>query len=298
MAQRGDSDRLLEQVLKSNQSLRCRGIRVVVFRFVRDGKPGTRKFSELIVRDGDKNRTEYIGEGRGSGQIAVDDGKWRLEYVPEQNVINKMLSLTKQNNERLDILMKSSRSDYGVSVKEGGRVADYPTLLITMKNEQGFEHKLWVERRGKAILKREFNGPDPNRGVSYEFQQFRYLRSTDPSDFMIDKPGAKVIEPIDRLNSAAAKYGMSPRRIVGGEFVLSDASGFDFDGTKVVRSTYGDGKKVLTLVQVLGDIDESRLSRGDSRLNSHVWTDGGYKFALIGDFPKDELKRLSGLVRR
>ncbi|HXH60166.1 MAG TPA: hypothetical protein VNI20_02280 [Fimbriimonadaceae bacterium] len=254
---------------------------------------------ENIVRDGEKIRTEYVGQGESAGQIAVDDGTWRLQYLPDKNEINKMPSLTRQNSERLEDLIHSVRDHFTIDIKPGKKIADYETLEITMTSDRGFEHKLWVEKRDKAILKREFRGPDQRVGMSYEFQQFKYLKTVDPSEFTINKPGAKVVEPIDRLNSAAAKYGITPYKIVGTGFMLSDSFGFESkDGRKGVRSTYGDGRKILTLVQVLGDIQESRLTRPGDRFNFFVWPDGDYKFALIGDFPKDELKRLSGFVRR
>ena len=293
-------DRLLQDVLDSNGRLRCKGVRHITFRMVRDGKPETRTVYENVVRDGPRSRTEYSGSDEIAGQIAVDDGKFRWHYLPKENVINKSPSLQHQNSERLDMLMRERRAEYKVTVSDGGSVAGYPTFLITLTSDRGTEHKIWVEKSRKAILKREINGPDKNRGMSYYFESFEYRRHIEGENFVINKPGATVLEPKDRLALAAKKVTYSPYAIVGdASFELYESSSFVVDGKSVLRSTYGDGRTVVTLVQVKGPIDEQRLKgREGARINVHVWQADGYNFALVGDLPVPELERLAKLVRR
>jgi len=292
-----DKDRLCDDVVRVNQAVRYRGVRLVVFRFVRDGKPQSNTIKELVLRDGVKSRTEQILDDDKPGSIAVDDGRFRLHYDPKNNVINKSPSLQHQNSARLEMLMRERRGEYDISVREGDRVADYSTYLITVKDKRGFEHRLWVDRRGKAILKREVQGPEANQGVSFTFTTFRYLRSVEPSEFTIDKPGVKILEPIDRLVAAASKLELRPYRIVGDpKFQLYESFGLDRRGEKSLRSTYGDGKVVVSLVQVQGDLDPEKLKK--EGLTVHVWKKDGYAFALMGSLTASELERLAKLVRR
>ena len=291
---------LLQDVLEANGNLRCKGIRKVTFRFVRDGKPGSSTFTEVIVRDREKSRTEYTGNANFEGQIAVDDGRYRSHYFPKENVIHRGPSLQHQNSERLDMLMRERRAEYTVTVGEGGKVADHNTWLITLKHAGGREHKIWVEKGRKAILKRELSGPEKDRGMSYYFESFDYKRRVDDDEFKISKPGAKVLDPEDRLALAAKKVDYAPYTISGdAKFKLYESSSFEANGSKVLRSTYSDGRLVVTLHQVRGSIDAERLKgRDKDRLKVHVWQRDGYNFALVGDLPAQELEQLAKLVRR
>lgn len=293
-------DDLLQDVLDANSNMRCKGIRKVTFRFVRDGKAGSNTFTEVIVRDREKSRTEYTGNANFEGQIAVDDGRYRSHYFPKENVIHRGPSLQHQNSERLDMLMRERRAEYTVTVAEGGKVADHNTWLITLKNATGREHKIWVEKGRKAILKRELSGPEKDRGMSYYFESFDYKRRVDDDEFKISKPGAKVLDPEDRLALAAKKVDYAPFTISGDEkFKLYESSSFEANGSKVLRSTFSDGRLVVTLHQVRGSIDAERLKgRDKDRLKVHVWQRDGYNFALVGDLPAHELERLAKLVRR
>ncbi len=306
-AQRGgpplpDQNTLLEEVVKANLGLKCKGIRVVTLRYVRDGKASSRKFREVIVMDGAKIRTEYTGDDQLAGQIAVDDGKNRLHYLPKENVINKSPSLQHQNTARLEMLMSEKRKEYTISVADGGKVGEYFTYAITLKSPRGFTHKLWVEKRRKAILKRDFQGPDANRGTSFEFESFDYRDRIDSDEFKIRKPGATVLEPIDRLALAAKKVEYSSYAISGdAKFILYEVGTFEAGSEKVrvLRSTYGDGKIVVTLHQFRGTIDPNRLGGREAvRTRTHVWKEDGYNFVLVGDLPASELERLAKLVRR
>jgi outer membrane lipoprotein-sorting protein len=297
-----DQEGLLEAVLKANLTLKGEGIRVVTIKFERDGKASIRQFKERVLMDGEKIRTEYTGDEQLAGQIAVDNGKDRLHYLPKENVINKSPSLQHQNTGRLEMLMGEKRKEYTVTVGEGGPVCQYPTFLITLKSPRGFTHKIWVDKRGKAILKREFAGPDPKRGTSFEFERFDYRNRIDADDFKIKKPGATVLEPLDRLALAAKKVEYSSYAVSGDpKFVLYEAGTFEAgsEKVKVLRSIYGDGKIVVTLHQFRGTIDPERLKGRDAvRTRVYVWKEDGYNFVLVGDLPAPELERLARLVRR
>lgn len=295
-----NSDALLEQVVQANLALKCKGIRAVTWKYVgRDGKPGQMQFREVIVRDGKRIRTEYVGNTDLAGQIAIDDGTNRLHYYPKENAIHKSPSLLNQDSQRLEMLMQERRKDYKVTIADGGKVATYPTYLITLKSEKGFTHKVWVERRGKAILKREMSGPDPNRGSAFEFESFEYRRRIESENFQINKSDATVLDPLDRLALFAKKVEYTPYAISGDQkFVLYEAGSFETprEKAKVLRSTYGDGKRVLTLFQFRGSIEPDRLKGRFTGVRA--WKEDGYNFVLVGDLTSDELERLAKLVRR
>lgn len=291
---------LLDAVLDANLTLKCKGMRVISFRFEKDGKQSVRRVKEYVVMDGEKIRTEFASDEM-KGQIAVDDGRFRFHYFPKDNVIHRSPSWQHQNASRLEVLVNDRRKDYEIDLAEGGRVGDYSTYLVTMKNQKGFTHKIWVEKRGKAILKREFQGPDPNRGTSYEYETFEYRRRIDSDEFKIVKPGASVLDPVDRLALAAKKVEYASYVINDSRFKLYEVGTFEATEAKikVLRSTYGDGKTVVTLHQFRGAMDTSRWGgREPGRMLTRVWKEGGYNFVLVGDVPATELERLAGLLRR
>ncbi len=293
-----DPDRLLDEVLKANQTLRFRGLRIVTFRSNREGNPKERQITELIVRDGRRSRTEYSGDDEMAGQIAVDDGVNRLQYLPMENVINRSPSLQNESGGRLESLLRARRKEFTVRVTEGVRVADHPTLMIELVGKEGNTHRIWVEKRGKAILKREVGGSSSDRGMSYEFQTFQYQPNVANSEFVIDKPGARVVGPEERLASNAKKIGVEPQGLAPNSgFMLFDSRGFMVGPKAILRSTYGNGKISVTLVQVKGELDQERLvERENRRIRIHVWRAGPYYFSLLGDLTPEDLHHLAGLV--
>jgi outer membrane lipoprotein-sorting protein len=291
---------LLDAVLDANLKLKCKGMRVITFRFERDGKQTIKRVKEYVVMDGEKIRTEFASDEM-KGQIAVDDGRFRFHYFPKDNVIHRSPSWQHQNTSRLEVLVNDRRKDYEIAVAEGGTIYRMPTYLITMKNPKGFSHKIWVEKRGKAILKREFQGPDANRGTSYEYESFEYRRRIDSDEFKIEKPGVTVLDPTDRLALAAKKVEYAPYVISDARFKLYEVGTFEATEAKikVLRSTYGDGKTVVTLHQFRGAMDTSRWGgREPGRMLTRAWREGGYNFVLVGDLTASELERLAGLLRR
>ena len=306
LAQRGrggfSEDRLLDEVVRANQNLKARGTRTVYFRFKRDGKSSSVEFTENVIRDGVRSRIETFRQGEKEASIAVDDGKFRYHYNPKANVINKYPSLQHQNSERLEVLMRENRKSFRIDVDRSEKIADQATYLITLKDDKGNEHKIWVERGRKAILRREFKWADSDNSSYWSYSSFNYLTTVSPSEFTINKPAAKVVEPLDRLRTAVSTLQFRTYRIVGdSKYQLYDASIMESkeDGnvTKFLRSTYGDGQHVLSLFQVRGDLDESKLRRREG-YEVHVWKRDGYSFALIGGLTKQELERLGALVRR
>ena len=293
-----DNDKFLESVLKTNRELRCKGRRkVVTWSTGRDGKKHTRSFTERITRDRAKIWTEYSDNEEMDGQIAVDDGRQRFHYFPKLNVIHRMPSLAKANNSRLERMIRDPRSSFTITVSGGGKIARKDTRLIELSSKTGYSHKIWVDKKGLAILKHEAVSLGRGRGMSYEFVWLRYLNTIDPKEFELDLPGVPILDPKDRLRVEAKKLKMNSFSLTASsKFELREASGSESDtGRKVLRSVYGDGRVVVTLVQIKGT---PMTARPRGRINVYTWKSAGFNFALIGDLPPSELKRLSKLVRQ
>lgn len=295
-----DAERLLADVIRANEGLKCRGLRIVTFTSVHDGKPYMRKLTESIVRDGARSRTEYSGDDDMTGEIAVDDGEFRLQYKPKENVIYRMPSFLSESSERLGALLMKKDRPLNLRVSEGGTVASLPTMLLEVEGGPGFVHRIWIEKKGKAILKREFKGPREDRGMSYEFQTFSYVRQVDPSEFVINKPGARIVGPEERLAILARQVKFEPARLYPNTgFALFDVRVFEKGEGAFLRSSYGNGRQVLTLIQARGELSRERFGRrGEARIQVFTWDAAGYRFALIGEFPLPELERISMLVRK
>ncbi|MCH8979602.1 MAG: hypothetical protein IH945_10235 [Armatimonadetes bacterium] len=296
---------LFDAVLKADKKLKCRGMRIVVRRFVRDGKPQTVRYAESIWRDGPRRRTEYYSRDNEDidGQIAVDDGRLRSHYRPRDNVIHQRPSLMRQRGQWLEQMLRGGQPGRTFKVSPGGTVARRETTMILIKEGPSFEHRLWVDNAGKAILKHEMGSPGGDRGMSWEFRWFRYRTSVDPSDFRIDVPGATTLGPEDRLEAAAKKVKMRAYRLPSSSnFALHTGIGRkdDATGRRVLSSIYGDGRTVVTLIQASQPLDQDRLRggrNGRSARTVFLWKLDGFSFALVGSLPPPELKRLSTLVR-
>ncbi|MCH8978938.1 MAG: hypothetical protein IH945_06810 [Armatimonadetes bacterium] len=297
---------LLEAVLRTDKVLKCHGKRVVVRRFMRDGKPQTYRYIELIRRDGPRSRIEYYSRDNEDidGQIAVEDGRIRSHYYPKDNVIHQWPSLMRQRGRWLEQILRGGQQGRTIEVKPGGKVARRDTTLILIKEGPGPEHRLWIDNEGKAILKHEMGSPGSARGMSWEFRWFRYRSSVDPDEFRIVRPGATTLGPEDRLKAAAEKVKMPPYRLPpSSNFALHTGIGREdkATGRRVLSSIYGEGRIVLTLVQSSDPLDQDRLMggrRGRSARSVHLWKLDEFNFALVGNLPPPELKRLAALVRR
>ena len=298
--------RLFDEVLKAEKKLKCRGMRIVVRRFVRDGKPETYRYVESIWRDGPRRRTEYYSQENEDidGQIAVDDGQLRSHYYPKDNVIHQRPSLMHQRGQWLEQILRGGQQVRTIEVSPGGTVARRDTTMILIKEGPSFKHRLWIDNAGKAILKHEMGSSGGNWGVSWEFRWFRYRTSVDPNDFRIVIPGATTRGPEDRLEAAAKKVNMRPYRLPpSSNFALHTGIGREDKEThrRVLSSIYGNGRVVVTLVQSPDPLDRRRLMggrNGRSARSVFLWKLDGLSFALVGNLPTPELKRLSTLVRR
>ena len=200
--------------------------------------------------------------------------------------------------------MRDNRANYRISVKDGGQVAGYDTHLIEITGSVGSVQKLWVDKKGLGILKRDTGTNSHGQGMYYEYSRFKYLSVIDPKEFSIDKPNAKVLKPEDRLKLYAKDLGYVPYKLVADKFRLNGAriqeSGSEGSERKALVGFYADGHVFLSLMQRNGEFDVERLRRGSEgrRFQVHVWEQDGYHFILMGDLPLSELKRLSKLVRQ
>ena len=210
----------------------------------------------------------------------------------------------RQRGQWLEQILRGGQPGRTFKVSPGGTVARRKTTMILIKEGPRFEHRLWVDNAGKAILKHEMGSPGGDRGMSWEFRWFRYRTSVDPSDFRIDIPGATTLGPEDRLEAAAKKVNMRPYRLPpNSKFALHTGIGREDKKThrRVLSSIYGDGRVVVTLVQSSDPLDQDRLSggrNGRSARSVYLWKLDEFSFALVGNLPRAELKRLSALVRR
>lgn len=298
--------KLFDAVLKAEKDLKCRGMRIVVRRFVRDGKSQTFRHMESVRRDGRRSRTEYYSRENEdiNGQIAVDDGKFRFHYYPKDNVIHQRPSFARQSGQWLEQILRGGQPGKMFEVSPGGMVARRQTTMILIKEGSNFEHRLWIDNERKAILKHEMGSPGSDRGLTWTFRRFSYVDSVDPDEFKIVVPGAKTLGPEDRLEAAAKKVKMRAYRLPAStKFALHTGIGREDDktGRRILSSIYGDGRTVVTLIQSSKALDQARLRGGRggrSPRTVFLWNLDGLSFALVGNLPQPELKRLSALVRR
>lgn len=289
---------LLRKMIESEPRLRFSGTRVVETRMGAERLRNT----EIILRDGPLVRTEFTSDSPNAGQIIVENGRKRKQFMPATNEIQVLPGRREEMIGRLRMMFKQI-AEGAMTIKSGNTetVADHRAQAFSFEDRAGNTvQKLWIDPETGMILKRELFDPVGTRIGFFEFTRINYTPKISREDFEIRRKGAVEVTPDDQVVRMAKRLGLPPARIPEGEpYVLEIVRPLEMGGVKGFMQTYFGERGRVSLYQIASDIDPKRLTRlgGVSNLKTHSWHAGSRTFVLVGDVPQAELERLARLVR-
>jgi outer membrane lipoprotein-sorting protein len=275
-------------MLQGRNSIRLQGTRMVE---VQTGG-NTRRYYELVLRDGPRMRIEFPKGSPFEGQIVVDDGVKRLTYNPKTRATHESPAKPEDG-----IIKRLAGKGLSVKIEPGGRIAGYQTQQIEARSPQGaLLLRAWVDPTRGAILKRELYDAQGRRIALSEFTEVRFGVPIPPGSFTIDPRDPLV----DDLQRACRTAGFEPVRLPENTgYRLKKVQGRTNGRIPMVTQTYAGNGTRLSLILVGGTVDPNRLKKfSNNKLNSITWRTGMTTAVLIGEVSDTELGRLSRMATR
>ncbi len=292
-------DPLLRRVFEAQARLRYSGTRNVEFR--EEGE--RRQQVEFIIRDRNRQRTEYGAGPMMAGTIIIEDDQSRMQYFPDRNEIEVSPSRLREANQRMKMAFRGLSNGMLVVRKEtGGRIAGIDTTKLVFNDRRGnVIQVLWVDPENGMILKRELRDPIGGPLGSFEFTKINYEPHIDDQDFRIERKGAKIVNMRDRLFEIARRQSLPPFRISENPQNprLITVRPIELGGHKGMAQLYGFDEGRVSLFVFDGPLDQRRiesLARGE--INTLYLQREGISLLLVGDLPPQELQRLSRMIAK
>lgn len=286
---------ILQRALRSSDTLRYTGVRLVSFR-----KPPDRvEFKEFIIKDGPRTRIEFPDESPYAGQIIVETPSERRHYFPDTNEIR--VAPPRRGFALGRLASGPRRSEKGkikFSTRIGDKVAGRETILALVSDEKGnVLQRLWIDEATALILKREMFDAVGSPVAVFEFTRVNYSARIAPEDFVIRRVGAVVLTPRDLAKRLCAEHKMLP-------VFLPDSSQYVLESSRITRigevpvfvQFYRRGDLRLSLYQIAGATRPDRGHRPRD-IESYSWTRDGRSFSLVGKLSRIELEKLAEPIR-
>lgn len=292
---------LLKRAVEVGPRLRYAGTRVIEF------KRGSQRNShkEFVVKDGSKIRITFPSDSDFAGQVIIENGDAREHYFPSRNEIEVLASRREETLTRMVTLMSRGRKggdkpkfDVGDSETVAGRRCT-PVAICDPRGNALV--RFWIDQRTAMVLKRELY--DPAGGVvgSQEFQSIDYRPRIRQDDFQLPMriSGATRLSQEMIARRLMKEKGMMEVFLPSdGDYKLEGSRAFGNSEKPTLMLFYRGPEGPLTLHQVDGEVDESKLRRNvPDDLNVYTWKTRGRTFALIGKLGVDDLKRLAAKIR-
>jgi len=283
--------RLLRLAINSRLALKLRGERVVTL-------PDGSRIRERIHRDGMRMRIEITEPQNLRESVAVEDGEQRRQFVPERNEIRIMPSREAEFYLRLKGLSRPGQR--GLRVSDGGTIAGLPTRVVGVPDPIGKGvAKFWVDPSSGAVLKSQVTGGEGETVASFEFLRVELLPKMEPSLFVLNKPGATVVTPLDDLRRICRDLGMTSwhiREEQGWRLMATRRIGPA--RTKALMQSYSNGDMRVSLFHVVGrDLDPQRVGNlVGPGMRVHSFRKGDSRLYIIGPLEEPALQRLAQRV--
>lgn len=275
----------LEQILRRQQDIRFAGTRVVYLRV-----NGVMKMvTELVIRDGMRSRTEFPNDPIRKGMVIVEDGRNRLEYIPQLNELRRGPSSRDQTLQQLRRMIQAARNgQIRFHTFDGGSVADRPTIAFEISDAAGnVARRLWFDRATGLLLKSQLFGRGGAMMGGFEFRHVAFNVDVDPSQFVFERRGVRVVDEVFGID---VPWALRPTWLPDG-FQPTGEGMRSVDGRRVALLHFSDGARHITIFQSPdARLGEEPLRHSDVQLVSRrvgrVWA------AAVGNVSKEVLSRI------
>jgi outer membrane lipoprotein-sorting protein len=263
-------------------------------------KSGDRKrHVEYVLKDGRKTRIEFPEGSPNYGQIILEVGNTRFHYIPGREEVQKTPARGDDAVARLASMIRNTKR-FNIVTAGADTIAGIKAQRANFTDSLGNTvQSLWIDTKSGLILKRELYDQVGLVVGAFEFQTVNLHPKIRREDFTINRKGIKVVQLDERLHRLCDVNGFLPNGI-------KENRGYQWIAVRVLNpkgrqpilmQTYKADKKILSLFQVKGALDQKRLERlATARFRSYSWTVSNHTFALIGDMSEVDLKHIADLV--
>lgn len=286
---------LIRKLLESRDKVKFTGIRVIQHLESDERKIVT----ERVWRDGHRIKTEAT-DGPNKGKIAIEDARLRQEWIPADNTVRTSPARENEFFLRFGRMGGFGRRPLPLVESDGGRIAGVMTRLLVSKGPDGkVEAQAWIDPVHGVLLKFQSFDREGRRNSYLEYTNIKFDATFIAGTFRLDKPGAKYLTPQDDLRRFARELGMKPYTFPPqSPWELVAVRKMELKGTKVLMQHFRGRGGRLSLFIMSGNADMSNFGRKEKDgAKAHVWAKDGFKFALIGRLPQEDLRRLADAIR-
>lgn len=288
---------LLRRIGDAQRTLKYTGRRVTL---VRVGATEVRNV-ENVWSDQMRERIEFERGSANAGQVIVTNGRTRQHYFPATNEIHVTPSRLENPIRRIvQLVAEPGGPRFRTAKSAGESIAGRETSVITVTDPSGTTiAKVWYDNSTLLILKRELFNPTGRLVGSYEFTRVAFNPKLDPTDFVLNRPGAKVIDIRELMMRTCREVGVPPRILAPGSgFQLDSVRKLDLGGKFAVVQGYTGEEGRLSLFILRGTVDDAKVKRlAAGQMASRVIQRGEETILLVGDMSADRLNRLVSFVQ-
>jgi len=282
------------KALSAARNLKYSGTRTVSFR---EG-PERRSHIEFILRDGPRSRIWFPPGSPNHGQIIIENGPKRVQYLPDADKVIESPSRGDDALRRLAATIRNA-SRFRVAVSKGDVLAGFQTQRVDITDHRGnCIQRLWIEPKSGMVLKRELYDRVGAVVGSFEFTNVNFSPKIQRGDFEV-KRNVRQIRLKELLGELCEKHGFERLSLAEDqEYALQAVRVLNPKGKlPVLMQSYFGPKGVVTLFQFTGDVRQSRLGKlAKEGTSAYAWNSYGKTLVLVGEVNRSELVRLSGLV--
>lgn len=285
---------VVTKALAAARNLRYSGTRTVSFR---DGTE-RRSHVELVLKDGPRSRIWFPADSPNYGQVIIENGPKRIQYMPGSDKIIESPSRGDDALKRLAATIKNA-ARFRIEMAKGDKIAGFQTLRADVNDRKGnCLQSLWIEPNTGMVLKRELYDRVGSVVGSFEFSTINFNPDISPRDFEINR-NAKLVRLSQRLKELCAQHGFEPIVLRKDQrYALQSVRVMNANGKMpMLMQAYSGPRGVVTLFQINGEINLSRLEKlSKGTTNAYSWRMAGKSLVLVGDTDRSELQKLAGLV--
>lgn len=284
----------LRQALRKATTAKFSGTRTVE---VMEGARRER-YIEYVLRDGQRSRTWFPASSAFAGQVIVETPRERRHFYPGKNEIYVGPPRREEAMARLFNLARTAGVRF--QTRDGGKVAERNAIEITISEGQGNPlQRIWIDREHGVILKRELFDRVGTRVGFFEFSEISFSPRIAPTDFQLDRRGARIVTPKDELVRLVRENKMTLVH-------LPEAEGYRLDWVRrlpnnrvaVLQQVYSKGDVNVSLFQAAAEVTLPMANRKPEGFEALTWNHQGQSFALLGNVSGDELRRLARLLNQ
>lgn len=285
---------LLKKAIKEQRTGHYSGRRTLSF----FKSPQHLKHDEIVYREGERTRVEFPDGSPYAGQIIVETAKERRHYMPDRNVILELPPRREENYDRLvGLARRAAEKRITISEEPGEKVAGLFTQQIVVHDQANVVvQRLFIEPRSGVVLKRQVFDSNGSQIGYFQFNQINLSPgSYDPALFRLDRPGARVVTPVDSLRDIAAHEGFEPVIFVAGTgYHLEGARVEKIKGERVLIESFGSKRGRLTLFELKKTVSPDKMQQfAHGELQVYSWQKSGKTFVLIAPRTQEDLGRLA-----